>query len=52
MNLFSRLSFLSAFIVFVKLIISQQAQVTIFILVFFVIMALSSIYVASRRFQR
>ena len=32
--------------------ISGQAQVPIFILVFFVVMALSSIYVASRRFQR
>ena len=31
--------------------ISGQAQIPIFILVFFITMALSSIYVASRRFQ-
>jgi hypothetical protein len=39
-------------VVLLEVRISGQAQVPIFILVFFTVMALSSIYVASRRFQR
>ena len=48
----SGFGFLILVAVLLEVRISEQAQVPILILVFFFLMALSSIYVASRRFQR